>query len=124
MDWVLDQIAGDREEACAAYARFVDEGAGVKLWSQCRQQIFLGRQGFVERVLRRRGVSRLSQEIPKVQRRLPAKSLVEYQADTPSRNDAIREAWASQAYTLREIGARFGLHYGTVSRIANAKDKT
>lgn len=45
------------------------------------------------------------------------------------RNDAIAKAWETGAYTLQQIGAHFGIHYSSVSRILakgrrSAKRKT
>jgi transposase len=44
------------------------------------------------------------------------------------RDEAIATAYASGGYTMKEIGAYFGLHYARVSRIVQAakkaKDKT
>jgi len=39
----------------------------------------------------------------------------------PDRNQAIAAAYASGGYTLKEIGAYFGLHYAHVSRLVRRK---
>ena len=118
----LAWFGDDRDEARAAFANFVAEGVGAKLWPRLRRQIFLGSASFVDETLRR--AAEASPEIPMAQRRAPAMSLEHYEATAASRNEAIRDAWQSGAYTLREIGGHFGLHYSTASRIANAKHKT
>lgn len=47
------------------------------------------------------------------------KSLAAFQAEAPTRDEAIRAAYASGVYTLRAIGDHFGLHYTTVSQIVH-----
>jgi hypothetical protein len=47
--------------------------------------------------------------------------LRQIEAETANRNEAIRRAYATGAYTLGEIGAHFGLHYATISRIARQR---
>jgi hypothetical protein len=56
-------------------------------------------------------------EVPRAQRRPPAKPLTEYAALYADRAAAIAAAYASRGYTLKEIGEYFGLHYARVSRI-------
>ena len=57
-----------------------------------------------------------SREVPKAQR--VWKSLPQYAREAVDRDEAIRAAYATGAFTLTQIGAYFGLHYATVSRIA------
>ncbi len=51
-------------------------------------------------------------------------------AGAPDRDEAIRAAYATDGYSLRQIGDYFGLHYSLDSRIARevgsrrAKNKT
>jgi len=78
-----------------AYARFVAEGIGA---------------------FDPKNALSPSREIPKAQRRW--KPLTQYDREAKDRDDAIRAAYASGAYTLAQIGEHFGLHYATVSRIA------
>jgi len=77
-------------------------------------QCFLGSENFVANVM---GMAEpVSAEVPRRQRLAP--SLPQIEADAANRNEAIRRAYATGAYTLGEIGAHFGLHYATISRIA------
>jgi DNA-directed RNA polymerase specialized sigma24 family protein len=69
----------------------------------------------------------LSREIARADRlagRPPLASLLtaEMAADRNRRNAAIVEAHAVHDYSLAEISRHLGLHYSTVSRIANAAD--
>lgn len=45
-----------------------------------------------------------------------ALSLTVYRERYPERAEAMARAYLSGAYTMAEIGARFGVHYMTVSR--------
>ncbi|MDZ7662083.1 MAG: helix-turn-helix domain-containing protein [Thiohalophilus sp.] len=55
------------------------------------------------------------------------KSLPDYEQHAMSRDEAIRLAYASGGYSMKEIGEYLGLHYSRVSRILKderAKGKT
>jgi REP element-mobilizing transposase RayT len=109
----LALFAEDRGVARRAFARFVADGTDAAL-PEARQQLFLGDEDFVEQVAARAKAS--SREVPRTQRAW--KSLAHYERAADGRDDAIRAAYASGAYTLKAIGEHFGLHYATVSRIA------
>lgn len=113
VDATLALFAVDRGAARRAYARFVAQGVGVEL-PDVSQQAFLGDDAFVERMAGQAGQP--SGEVPRARR--PRTSLVQLARNTDGRDAAIRAAYASGDYTLREIGEHFGLHYATVSRIA------
>jgi transposase len=53
-----------------------------------------------------------------VQREGAAKPLELYSSIYDKR-EAIKKAYATGGYTLKQIAAHFGLHYSTVSRIVN-----
>ena len=61
------------------------------------------------------GSAEVSHEVPRQQRRVW--TLAEYRLRARDRNDAIRQAYASGTFSLREIGVYFGLHYSSVSHI-------
>jgi REP-associated tyrosine transposase len=48
------------------------------------------------------------------------RTLQDYERSAASRDEAIRAAYAGGAYSLRQIGDYFRLHYSTVSRIVKA----
>jgi putative transposase len=115
-DWLLSQFGEWRQTAVHAYVHFVQAGVGqAGPWEQLRHQVFLGDDAFVERF---HDVKRPEQlrEIPKGQRRALAKPLDEYRSSCPERNEAMARAYGSGAYTMKEIGDFFGVHYMTVSR--------
>jgi putative transposase len=126
---VLSTFAETQRAAVSAYRRFVEDGIGEPgPWQQLRHQIFLGSEAFVEGVRRNLPPGRDLTEVPRAQRRPRPKPLVEYARTYRGRDGAIAAAYASGGYTLKEVGAFFGLHYAQVSRIArkvrDAKDKT
>ncbi len=107
---------GDRSgPARRAYARFVAEGVGeFDPWRAASGQVFLGDEAFIERVTRKAAAP--SREVPRRQRAWT--SLAQIARLSPDRDDAIQAAYATGEWTLAQIGAHFGLHYATVSRIA------
>jgi REP element-mobilizing transposase RayT len=110
-----------RATARAAYARFVQQGLASTFAPerQAQHQLYVGSEAFVEALTRKR--RRLpSKEVPRAQRRL--RTLASYAREHRDRDAAIRAAYAGGGYTLPEIGAYFGLHYSTVSRIARRGD--
>lgn len=113
---ILGPLGSERVAARRAYAAFVAEGGGDVVWDGLRNQIFLGDEEFVTRSLEMIQGS-ASVEAPRGQWRRQPPSLAEIIATASDRNEAIRAAWLTGAYTLAEIGTYFGLHYSRISRI-------
>ncbi len=125
-DWILASFGESRGEAVQAYKLFVQEGRDQPSpWEDLKNQVYLGSDAFVEQMVSRLdGQERLS-EIPAIQRRQVAQPLSDFAESAPDRNSAIRAAYASRAYSLKEIADHFGLHRSSVSRIVrNARCKT
>ena len=55
-------------------------------------------------------------DIPKKQKRAPAKPLDYYKQQFSNRQEAMAKAYLSGHYTLYEVGEVFGVSYATVSR--------
>jgi REP element-mobilizing transposase RayT len=129
-DWLhtgalLALFSGGGIEARRAYARFTAEGVGAASpWESLRHQMLLGGEYFIGRMADRLAGGKVSGEVPRAQRRAGAQTLEQYEAAMPSRDQAIREAWASGAYSLAEIGRHFGIQYSRVCHVASAKRKT
>ena len=116
---LLSQFGRNRKVALQNYMQFVADGVQQPSpWSFLKNQIYLGSDGFIERIQAKIPQGDLS-EIPKVQRRPIARTLDEYTQIANSRNEAIGYAYRSGGYTLRQIGDYFSLHYSTVSRIVH-----
>jgi hypothetical protein len=98
-----------------AYARFVAEGVGGDdPGAEVSAQTFLGDAAFIARATRH--AKPPSREVPR--RARAWRTLAQYQKECADLDSAIRAAYASGGYTLAQIGAHFGLHYASVSRIA------
>ncbi|PKM03445.1 MAG: addiction module toxin RelE, partial [Gammaproteobacteria bacterium HGW-Gammaproteobacteria-7] len=129
---VSDTLAlfhSERGPARRAYARFVAEGAqSADPTAAIEHQVLLGSEAFVERMAALAAQRQVATEVPR--RARPVRSLRSIERETPDRDEAIRAAYATGGYTLRQIGDHFELHYSVVSRIARgdrlrrAKNKT
>jgi hypothetical protein len=125
-DWLLSAFGVHRAEAIDYYLEFVADGMHRdSVWSNLKQQIYLGDDQFIERVQSLIDTNRDLSEIPAAQSRPLLKPLSEYLGQEIDRNRAIARAYQSGGYTLREIASYFNLHYSTVSVIVrNSKSKT
>jgi hypothetical protein len=56
-------------------------------------------------------------DIPALQKRALSIPISDYQDKYKDDNIAIKEAYLSGGYTMKDIGEYFGMHYTTVSRI-------
>ena len=85
-----------------------------------RQQIYLGDEAFLTRVQSKVQIAGDRLSVPQVQRRPPPASLAQIAEQSVGRNAAIVAAYATGAYTYREIADYFGVHLATVGRIVRA----
>jgi REP element-mobilizing transposase RayT len=126
-DWVLAQFGHDAEQARASYGSFVaaarDDDRSI--WNDLKGQIWLGTPAWIERMQAMIPASGAGlADIPKAQRRPAPLPLAAYAARHRDRNTAIRAAYASGAFTLRQIAAFFGIHESTASRVLRGCTKT
>ncbi len=119
VDGLLAQFAKRRSNAQARYAQFVLEGHKVPSpWQQLQGQVFLGDQTFVENMQNRIAQhQRGDVQIPIAHRRAPAKSLIELEKSSPTRNEAIKQAHGTGAYSYQQIAEHFRIHFTTVGRV-------
>lgn len=118
VDWILSAFDRNRAAARMSYRRFVSAGGDqASPWDELKQQTYLGSDSFVEAMLARIDDQTDLDEVPAARRRPPHKSLEHYLRNTPHRDEAIRAAYRSGGYTMKEIGKHIGLHYSTVSRV-------
>ena len=121
-DGILAQFAKRRTTAQRRYSEFVKQGINNEsIWSELQQQIYLGNEKFVKRMQRKAGIQGDELSIPRTQRRAPAPTLAWIAAKHPDRNDAIAAAYATGAYSYREIAEYFGLHLATVGRVIRGR---
>jgi len=121
VDGLLSQFGSSREEARQRYRAFVYEGAGQDIWQGLRQQIYLGNEAFVRRMQSQSQISADRLSVPLAQRRPPPPSLEQIKGRSPNRNAAIAAAYATGAYTYREIAEYFRVHLATVGRIVRGR---
>ena len=131
VDWVLSQFAHRRTTAATHYRRFVREGVGhPSIWKDVQGQALLGEPDFVESL---RGYLRGSEkvkEIPRRQRyvgRPTLQQVFDGKLSRARRDALIVQAVERHGYSQKEVADVVGLHYSTVSRLANqpkARNKT
>lgn len=121
VDAMLAQFAVRRPVAVRRYVDHVRAGIGQpSIWAHLNGQVYLGDDAFVSRMQRKagRGLSDLL-EVPRAQRRAPAKPLAHYTGLKVSRERAMARAYASGDFTMAEVAQAFDVHYSTVSRAVN-----
>lgn len=96
-----------------AYRQFVAADTTKSLDELDRHPLVLGTETFAEGALDR--VDCQDAEVSRRQR--VRRSLLAYERDAQTRDEAIRSARASGTYSLAAIGRHFGLHYSTISHI-------
>ena len=122
---ILEAFGNGATPAQERYRQFVAAGIDRDSpWRNLRGQVLLGTEAFVRTLAPRFAQARDVVETPRSQRlaHRPALEHLLPGSDGTSRaqrDAAIREAHLRHAYTLGEIARHVGLHYATVSRIAN-----
>ena len=126
VDWLLSAFGSKKSDAIGCYLEFVIDGMKLpSVWADLKNQIYLGDEGFIDKMLSHVDGNKDLSEIPSLQARPRPKQLTEYMRSGKDRNSAIAQAYQSGGYTLKEIAEFFGLHYSTISVIVkNSKSKT
>ena len=123
VDRLLCQFSTQRTEAQQRYIHFISAGKQQSsIWQNLQQQIYLGDKQFVSRM--QGFIDNPSQllEVPVAQRRSPAKPLTYYAATSPDKQQAMKIAYETGQYTLKEIADFLHVHYSTVSRAVKKKE--
>lgn len=120
VDALLSQFGASRKGARRRYRAFVYEGIGQTIWQGLRQQIYLGDEAFVTRVQSQARIEGDSLTVPRAQRRPPPPTLAQIEEQSAGRNAAIVAAYATGAYSYREIADYFGIHLATVGRVVRS----
>ncbi len=125
VNWILSSFSRKKIEAIKLYRTFVSEGRSqLEPWRELKNQIYLGDERFVDEMQCKISPEINLSEIPSLQRRQVAKSLEYYEKKYTNRNTSILKAYESGAYSMKDIGDYYKLHYSRVSRIIKAKVKT
>lgn len=122
-DWLLVDETLQRfhplpDKAARLYADFVRR-VGPYVWRDLVGQIWLGAPEWIAAMQKELGTAAADPSIPSVQRRPLPLDLSEFTCLPGSRDDAVRAAHATGAFSMRRIAGSFGLHESTVSRIVN-----
>lgn len=122
-EWLLSQFGQTRARALEAYRQFVLDGVGRgSPLNEVKHQLVLGDQVFVAQHAERLGTTDFT-AVVKDQRRLAARTLLEYEQASSSRDEAMAAAYLSTAYTMAEIGKYFKVSYQTVSRAVSQRER-
>ena len=117
VDWVLSEFGKAKRVAHERYRVFVQEGKmQPSPWASLKNQVYLGSDDFVEDMLDKLSPEQSLADIPKRQKRRPAKPLTYYQDQYSDRTRAMASAYLSGQYTLTQVGEQFGVSGATVSR--------
>jgi REP element-mobilizing transposase RayT len=123
---VLERFACEPNRAGVRFQEFVRDGVNAPTpWSALQGQLFLGSEQFAERMVHALQPAEISTEVRRADRLAGRPALAalfppQTADDRNHRNVAIVQAHATYGYSLAEIARHLGLHYSTVSRIANA----
>lgn len=118
-DWLLSCFGKRRKSAIAKYTDFVRAGVGLpSIWEGLSTPVVLGDEAFVNKALAKLPgqLSGDIREVPRLQRRPPARDISFYMTKFVDQKRAMSEAYASGDYSMKEIADCFGVHYSTVSR--------
>jgi putative transposase len=100
------------------YRQFVAEGMGEEsIWKDLQGQIYLGDGKFVEQMRSKLEEWEEDVNIPRIQQRGPAPKLSALRRQYKNRDDGIRAAYQTGAYSYQQMGKEFGAHFTTVGRI-------
>jgi REP element-mobilizing transposase RayT len=121
VDGLLAEFGRRRADAVQRYMDHVRAGIGLpSVWDQLKSQVYLGSDEFVVRMHRKAGAGAQALEVPRTQRRAPAKRLAHYAALVVPRHEAMAHTYATGDFKLAEVAQAFGVHYATVSRAVRA----
>ena len=96
----------------------MEQGIGAEsIWKDLQGQIYLGDDKFVEQMRSKLGDRDENVNIPRVQQRRAAPKLSTIRRQHKNRDDAIRVAYETGAYSYQQIAREFGVHFTTVGRI-------
>jgi putative transposase len=117
-DDLLSEFGKRRAGARRKYQQFIEEGMSAEsIWKDLKGQIYLGDDDFVERMRDKVGERDEDVNIPRVQQLGPAPKLSAIRRQHKNRDDAIRAAYETGAYSYQQIAKEFRVHFTTVGRI-------
>ena len=122
VDWLLSVFGDCKLSSICRYQKFISEAyLDYSPWSELKQQIYLGSDQFITKAQSIINPLQDFSAIPGPQYSSKVLAISDYENLSSSREDALKLAYASGGYTMKELGNYFGLHYSRVSRIINVK---
>ena len=121
VEWILSQFSSTRAPAMRAYRKFVSQGRRVNIWEELRAGSLLGSDEFAERMKPRLAEAPADPNVLRRERsaaRPTLEVIFSNVTDRAKRDAGIHAAVREYHYTLREVGDHLGLHFSTVSVIA------
>jgi hypothetical protein len=123
--WLTTEVLlgqfGKRRFRVRKYQQFVEEGTGGEsIWKDLKGQIYLGDDDFIEQMRGKLGERDEDVNIPLVQQRAPAPMLRAIRRRHSNRDEGIRAAYETGAYSYQEIAKHFKVHFTTVGRIVRS----
>jgi hypothetical protein len=114
----------DSQVAAARYAELVKAGVGGDLWSNLKQQIYLGSEEFIERMQLLAKPAQLDAiQVPKNQRTRKARSIADFLREGCNRDQAMRTAHRIAGFTLTEIAAEAGISAARAGQLVARAEK-
>jgi REP element-mobilizing transposase RayT len=128
VSWILSRFGKEEGKARQGYRRFVAAGMKEKLRLEEKAGLWVGSEGFGERLRALIGGKREVREHPRRQRHPDHLELGSYfpprsRMARAERNEAIYRAYAEGRFSQREIADHLSLHHVTVSCIVRAKER-
>jgi len=121
-DVLLGEFGKSRFWARRKYQQFVEEGVGGEsIWKDLKGQIYLGDDDFVEQMRGKLGERDEDVNIPLVQQRAPAPMLSAIRRRYSNRDDGIRAAYETGAYSYQEIAPHFDAYSGQTGHPIQSK---
>lgn len=119
---LLKLFNGNGGDPAANYRQFVLDGIGkASPMQKLSGQVILGTETYIQEILQR--AKPAADEVPRSQSLAPPRPLASYFQQTADTSQAMRAAYATGHYTLREIAQHAGVHYSTVSRAVRNRAK-
>lgn len=117
-DDLLAQFGKRAAVAKRKYQEFIAQGMGAEsIWKNLQGQIYLGDDDFVEQMRGKLGERDEDVNIPRAQQRGVAPKFSAIRRQYKDRDEAIRAAYETGAYSYQQIAKECGVHFTTVGRV-------